>query len=155
MSAPFITYYEALAKLSQIANKQTLFLGHLLHEMEYEKELRQFLIDLSTYKKVQIMKQISPGVAEKSMANLANQYLSKLQKTGIIRNLGRGLWAVDPSCYGKFRIIPKDLRHKNKDVFMSMRFGPDGLEYVNVGGADENNEKPDAVSMSEISDRLS
>jgi len=137
MSAPFITYFEALAKLSQIANKQTLFLGHLLHEMEYEKDLRQFLIDLSTYKKVQIIKQISPDVAEGSMANLANQYLSKLQKTGIIRNLGRGLWAVDPSCYGKFRIIPKDLRHKNKDIFLGMKFGPDGLEYVNIDAADQ------------------
>ena len=138
MSAPFITYYEALAKLSQIANKQTLFLAHILHEMEYEKELRQFLVDLSTYKKTQIMKQISPDVAEKSLLNLANQYLSKLQKTGIIRNLGRGLWSVDPSCYGKFRIIPKDLRHKNKEVYMGMKFGPDGLEYLNVGGAGED-----------------
>jgi hypothetical protein len=147
MSAPYITYFEALAKLASIANKQTLFLGHLLHEMVYEKELRQFLIDLSTYKKVQIMKQISPGVAEKSMANLANQYLSKLQKTGIIRNLGRGLWAVDPSCFGKFRIIQKDLRHKNKEVFMSMRFGPDGLEYVNVGGANDDMEVSPPVEV--------
>jgi hypothetical protein len=147
MSAPYITYFEALAKLASIANKQTLFLGHLLHEMVYEKELRQFLIDLSTYKKIQIMKQISPGVAEKSMANLANQYLSKLQKTGIIRNLGRGLWAVDPSCFGKFRIIQKDLRHKNKEVFMSMRFGPDGLEYVNVGGANDDMEVSPPVEV--------
>ena len=138
MSAPFITYYEALAKLSQIANKQTMFLGHILHEMEYEKELRQFLVDLSTYKKTQIMKKISPDVAEKQLLNLANQYLSKLQKAGLIRNLGRGLWAVDPSCYGKFRIIPKDLRHKNQEIFMSMKFGPDGLEYINVGGAGED-----------------
>lgn len=136
-NAPFITYFEALAKLSQIANKQTMFLGHILHEMDYDKNLRQFLVDLSTYKKTNIMKQISPDVAEKSLLNLANQYLSKLQKTGIIRNLGRGLWAVDPSCYGKFRIIPKDLRHKNRDIFMNMRFGPDGLEVVDVGANDE------------------
>jgi len=144
MSAPFITYYEALAKLSQIANKQTLFLAHILHEMEYEKELRQFLVDLSTYKKTQIMKQISPDVAEKSLLNLANQYLSKLQKTGIIRNLGRGLWSVDPSCYGKFRIIPKDLRHKNKEVYMGMKFGQEGLEYTTVNG-DPNAGMPEGV----------
>ena len=154
MSAPFITYHEALAKLAMIANKQTLFLGHILHEMDYDKELRQFLVDLSTYKKTQIMKQISPDVAEKSLLNLANQYLSKLQKSGLIRNLGRGLWAVDPSCYGKFRIIPKDLRHKNKEVFMAMSFGPDGLEYVNVGGANENNEKPAPVPVDEALSRI-
>jgi len=137
-NAPFFTYYEALAKLSQIANKQTMFLSHLLHDMDYDKELRQFLVDLSTYKKTQIMKVISPDVAEKSLLNLANQYLSKLQKTGIIRNLGRGLWAVDPACYGKFRIIPKDLRQKNHKIFMGMSFGPEGLEYTNVGEDYEN-----------------
>jgi hypothetical protein len=155
MSTPFITYYEALAKLSQIANKQTMFLGHLLHEAVYEKELRQFLIDLSTYKKVQIMKKISPDVAEKSMANLANQYLSKLQKTEIIRNLGRGLWAVNPACYGQFRMISKDLRHKNEKIFLGMTFGPDGLEYVNVGGADENMEVPKPISIEELETRVS
>lgn len=150
-NAPFITYFEALAKLSQIANKQTMFLAHVLHDMDYDKELRQFLVDMSTYKKTKIMKQISPDVAERSMLNLANQYLSKLQKAGLIRNLGRGLWAVDPSCYGKFRMIPKDLRHKNKEIFMSMKFGPDGLEYVNVGGANEDMDvnEPAEVSIHE------
>jgi len=132
MGSPYITYFEALAKLSQIANKQTMFMAHILHEMDYDKESRQFLVDLSAYKKTTIMKQISPDVDEKSVLNLANQYLSKLQKTGIIRNLGRGLWAVDPSCYGKFRIIPKDLRHKNKEVYLKMKFGPDGLETTEV-----------------------
>lgn len=153
-NAPFITYYEALAKLSQIANKQTMFLGHILHDMDYDKELRQFLVDMSTYKKTQIMKKISPDVAEKSMLNLANQYLSKLQKAGLIRNLGRGLWAVDPSCYGRFKMIPKDLRHKNKNIWMNMSFGQDGLEYVNVGGANKDNEVPDPIAVDEIPDLI-
>ena len=132
-SQPFYTYYEAMAKLSQIANKQTLFLGHLLHDMNYDKDLRQFLVDMSTWKKTQIMKLISPNVAESSRLNLANQYLHKLQKTGIIRNLGRGLWAVDPACYGRFRIIDKDLRQMNHKIFVNMRFGPEGLEATDVG----------------------
>lgn len=146
---PFMTYFEALAKLSQIANKQTMFLSYMLHDMQYEKEMRQFLCDMSTYKKTNIMKKISPDVAEKSMLNLANQYLCKLQKAGLIRNLGRGLWAVDPSCFGQFRAITKDLRHKNKEIFLNMKFGEDGIEYTSVtdkagnptdlaGGNDEN-----------------
>jgi hypothetical protein len=138
MSAPYITYFEALAKLSQIANKQTMFLTHILHEMDYDKESRQFLVDLSPYRKTTIMKQISPDVDDKSVLNLANQYLSKLQKTGMIRNLGRGLWAVDTMCFGKFRIIPKDLRKKNHEIYMTMKFGPDGLEQTDVTGEPVN-----------------
>ena len=137
MTKPCITYYEALAKLSQIANKQTLFLGHLLHEMEYDKDSRQFLLDLSTFKKVKIMKTISPAVDEKAMPNLANQYLSKLQATGIIRNLGRGVWAVNPMCYGQFKTIPKDLRKKNEKIFLTLTLGPDGIETTEVGLVDK------------------
>lgn len=132
-SNTFITYYEALAKMATIANKQTMFLAHCLHEMDFDKDTNQYLLDLSSYKKTLIMKQISPEAKDASILNLANQYLSKLQKSGIIRNLGRGLWAVDPGCFGQFRTVSKELRHKNQKVYLKMSFDGHRLQDTEVG----------------------
>ena len=127
MPAAFITYYEALAKLNQVANKQTMFLAHILYHMDFDKRTRQYLVDMSTSRKMTIMREISPAVKEESLLNLANQYLSKLQKAELIRNLGRGIWLVDPMCYGKFKMITPELRKENAKAYLTMVFDPNKL----------------------------
>jgi hypothetical protein len=86
MPAAFITYYEALAKLNQVANKQTMFLAHVLYHMDFDKKTRQYLVDISTSKKKRIMKEISPTVKEESLLNLANQY-SLVGRPDVLREI--------------------------------------------------------------------
>jgi hypothetical protein len=127
MPQPFISYYEHIAKLAQVANKQTVFLAHLLHQMEFNKEQRQYYVDMSTYKKLKIMKEISPGVEDKNLLNLANQYLSKLKKADFIKNVSRGIWLVNPICYGQYRAVSKTLRNENVKVYNYAIFDKDGI----------------------------
>lgn len=126
MSQPFISYYEHIAKLAQVANKQTIFLAHILHQMEFNQDNKQYFIDMSTYKKLQIMKEISPDVEDKNLLNLANQYLSKLKKADFIKNVSRGLWLVHPECYGKYRMISKSLREENARIYTTAVFDKNG-----------------------------
>ncbi len=130
MPAPFITYYEAIAKLAQVANKQTMFLSHILYNMEFSREHKQYIVDMSTAKKISIMKEISPAVKDSALLNLGNQYLNKLKKADFIRPVGRGIWLVNPMCYGKFRMISKHLRTENTKVYANMIFGEEGLEEI-------------------------
>lgn len=127
MTTPFITYYEHLAKLAQIANKQTMFLAHLMYHMEFDQVNYQYYIDLSTLRKMKIMAEISPDMAVENRLNMANQYVNKLKKAGFIRNLSRGLWLVDPMSYGKYRSVSKSLRTENAQLFVSSEFTADRL----------------------------
>lgn len=128
MGKPFISYFEHLAKLSQVANKQTMFLAHMLSEMYFDREDRQYKVDMSSATKIRIMQQVSPHIPEdKALAN-ANQYLSKLRKAGLVKSYGRyGLWLVDPMCYGQQRIITKELRRQNSRVYQEYVFTADGF----------------------------
>lgn len=130
MADHFFSYYEHLAKLSQIANKQTMFLAHLLYQMKYDKDTFQNYIDLTTREKKRIMKEVAPDTAEDKLLIYADQYLAKMKKAGFIRNVDTGVWLVNPSCFGQYKHIPRDLRNKNNKMFVSLKYGPDGLEQL-------------------------
>jgi len=127
MPQPFIAYYEHLAKLAQVANKQTMFLAHLLYYMEFDKDNRQYYIDLSTLKKQKIMAEISPGISPKNRLAIADQYLNKFKKLDFIRSLGSGVWLVNPICYGQYRPVSKALRTDNARMYVNMEFTADRL----------------------------
>ncbi len=127
MPQPFYAYYEHLAKLSQVANKQTMFLAHILYHMRFDQVNKQYYTDLSTLKKEQIMAEISPDLNPKNYLHTADQYLQKLKKTGLIRNLGRGVWLINPECYGQYRTVSKELRTQNAKLYMSAEFTADRL----------------------------
>lgn len=131
-TTPFIAYYEHLAKLAQVANKQTLFLAHVLYHMEFDQVNKQYYVDLSVMKKLQIMAEISPDMQSENMLNLANQYINKLKKAGFIRSLSRGVWLVDPMCYGKYRSVSKSLRTENARIYSNMEFTADQLVKTKV-----------------------
>lgn len=132
MSKPFISYYEHLAKLSQVANKQTMFLSHLLWEMDFDTDTKQYLADMSSHKKIKIMKEVSPDIEEKNLLKLANQYLNKLKKLGIISPSGRrGLWLVNPTCYGQRYVVSKQLREDNLKIYSATIFTKDGIKESN------------------------
>ena len=122
MSTPFISYYQHIAKLSRVANKQTLFLAHLLSHMYFDKEIRQYIVDMSPIKKDNIMREVSPDIPEHNRNRLANQYLNKLKRAGLINNFGRGAWMVDPLSYGQYKHISHGLRQQNAKIFESREF---------------------------------
>ena len=137
MSDHFFSYYEHLAKLAQIANKQTLFLAHLLYQMKFDSETYQNVIDLSTREKKRIMRLISPDTDESRLLTYADQYLAKLKKAGFITNVDSGVWLVDPKCFGQYKHIPKDLRNKNAKVFANFQYDSEGVVKLKTKVEDE------------------
>jgi len=108
MQNHFIAYYQHIAKLSQVANKQTIFLAYILYNMEFDSKEKQYYADLSTAKKIEIMKKVSPDVDPDKLLNLANQYINKLKKADLIKSWGRGVWGVNPLCYGAHSPVTKN-----------------------------------------------
>lgn len=130
MAKAFISYFEHLAKLAQVANKQTMFLAHMLSDMEFDKSSNQYMVDMSTVRKIKIMEEVSPEVPkDRALAN-ANQYLNKLSKVGLVRSVGHGAWLIDPTCYGQHRVISGSLRKENKKIFATYEFTLDKREPI-------------------------
>jgi len=117
---PFMCYYEHIAKLSQIANKQTMFLAHLLSMIEYDSDTKQTLVILAPHDKIMIMKSI--GCESKNMLNLANQYLRRICESGLIKSIGRGAYLVDPSSYSYAKYIPQKLRQESSHIYETRVF---------------------------------
>lgn len=108
-------YYEHLAKLAHVANKQTMFLAHMLYRMEWDNESKQMVVNLNPSQKRSIMKLVADG--SKDSNRLANQYLLKLSKAGLIKSIGGGSYLVDPLSYGGHKYIPKELRMKSSFIY--------------------------------------
>ena len=120
MSSAFMCYYENLAKLSIVANKQTMFLAHMLYRMEWNKESGQYMVNLNSFIKRQILKDI--GCESKDPQTLSRQYVSKLVKSGLIKSIGGGTYIVDPISYGGSKYIPKHLRQKKAHLYETRVF---------------------------------
>ncbi len=118
--SPYICYYEHIAKLSQLANKQTLFLAHLLSLVVYESECKQNIVTMTAHDKRRIMKAI--GCDTSNPAKLANQYLSKIGKAGLIKSIGGGAYMVDPASFSGFKYIKKQTRDKAAFIYESRVF---------------------------------
>lgn len=138
MNSVFMCYYEHLAKLSQIANKQTLFLAHVLYRMEWNGESKQFIAYLTTAQKREIINAI--GSNSKNPLESAKQYIASLTKVGLIKSIGGGAYLIDPASYGGSKYVPKNLRMKNAQLYETRVFTEteDGVEqaYIIVDGGE-------------------
>jgi hypothetical protein len=123
MNTAYMCYFEHLAKLSIIANKQTLFLARMLYLMEFNIEAKQFVVNLTTAQKRDIVNAVSPD--SKNPLNLAKQYILKLVQANIIKPLGGGQYLVNPECYGGGKYVPKGLRTKNSAIYETRVFKAD------------------------------
>jgi len=128
MSVPYIAYYEHLAKLACIANKKTMFLAHLLHRLEYDPDLNMCAVSLTAYDKRKILKDI--GAISSSPLVLASQYLTQLQKAGLIKSIGGGRFIIDPMSYGYAKYIPKQVRDRSSKIFENRVFTDDSIGKV-------------------------
>lgn len=120
MKQPFMSYYEHIAKLSLVANKQTLFLAHVLSRMEYDSTSKQLLVDLTPRVRRLILKEL--GVTSKNPLNLAKGYIRQLTKAGLIKPLGQGTYCIDPESYGYSKYVPKDLRERAGAIYEETTF---------------------------------
>ena len=121
-----MTYYEHIAKLSVIANKQTLFLAHALSRSEFDYDLKQLVVELSPRIKKQILLDI--GAKSKNPLNLAKGYLSQLTKAGLLKFLGSGTYAIDPGSYSYSKYVSKELRQRSVLIFDKLKYEPNGKE---------------------------
>lgn len=128
MNSAFMCYYEHLAKLARVANKQTMFLSHMLYRMEWNHEAKQMVVNLTAFDKRSIMKEITPDC--KNMNRLANRYLSALTEAGLVKSIGGGAFLIDPQSYGGSKYIPKQLRMNNSLIYETRVFSEEseGIE---------------------------
>jgi hypothetical protein len=120
MNSGFISYYEHIAKLATVTNKTTLFLAHMLCEMEFNEPIKQNIVTLTSFDKRRILKSI--GCKSKDPVRLASQYLIKLQKSGMIKSIGDGAYLIDPESFGYAKYVPKELRFKSKAIYETRVF---------------------------------
>ena len=129
--AAFMSYFEHLAKLSQVANRQTMFLAHMLSNMTYDRKLHLNVVDMSPRVKLGIMEEICPELSDTAVAlNRANQYLSKLKKSGLVKPMTgvRGVWMIDPESYGYHQFIDKRVRKTRAKIYATYEFTADNAE---------------------------
>ena len=113
-------YYEHIAKLAVVANKQTLFLAHMLSRMEYHQEQKMLFVDLTSLAKRDILTAI--GAKTKNPLSLASQYINELQKAGLIKCMGKNRYAVDPQSFSYAKYVPKKLRDDAAKIYQTTVF---------------------------------
>jgi hypothetical protein len=116
----FISYPEHIAKLAMVANKQTLFLAHMLSRMECHQEQKMLYVDLTSLAKRDIL--IAIGAKTKNPLSLASQYINKLQKAGLIKCIGKNRYAVDPQSFSYAKYVPKKLRDDAAKIYQTTVF---------------------------------
>ena len=132
MKNAYASYYAHLIKLKTIANKQTLFLSHMLTMMVFDKSIRQNVVSLSPNMKRRIMSDIGAKTAEDGVLKAANSYLSRLQHSGLIKSVGGGDYYVDPECYGYATNIPLRMRMEAHAIYCSYEFTDTGVKEKHV-----------------------
>lgn len=125
MKSPYIAYYTHLIKLSQIANKQTMFLSHMLTMMHYDKNSKQNVVSMTQRAKRMIMTEL--GYKGSNPLKSADQYINRLKMKKMIASVGGGDWAVDPEDYGYAKYVGLELRMKSKAIFCTYEFDDNGV----------------------------
>lgn len=109
----FKVFYNNLALLHQVANKQTMFLAYLLAEMDDDN-----IIHMTKYRKEKIANAI--GLTAVAPDLMIRQLLHKLCKTDLLISLGGGAYKVNP----KFSSRYKDQQYvidKREQEFVELR----------------------------------
>jgi len=117
MKRAFASYCEHFAKLSRIANNQTLFLSQMLMRMRHDKETKQNIVSLNKGEKIRIMRTLVKECDPDKLLRKANDTIRRLKDVGIIHGIGGGDYIVDPECYGTTNPVPEYLRMKAKAIY--------------------------------------
>ncbi len=126
MKNAYASYYAHLIQLRRYANKQTLFMAHLLTRMEFDQETKQLKVQLNAAIKRDIMRDINSKSS--NLLKTADKYLYDLSQVGSIKSINPGTYIVDPECYGYNTTIPQELRMKSKAIYCSYEFSDEGIK---------------------------
>lgn len=119
-NSAYMSYFTHLGKLSSIANKQTMFLNHMLYYMEYDKELKQLIVEMTPRRKRMIMSEINPNAS--NPLGTADQYIHKITKSGLIKGVGAGLYLLDPTAFSLNLYMKKSIRDKTAKIYETRVF---------------------------------
>lgn len=139
MPDSYMTYYAHLAKLTGIANKQTMFLSHLLYHMTFNDELKMCIVDLTATRKREILKAI--GAKSNDCLRLASVYIAQLSKHGLIKSIGGGRYVIAPESYSYGKYIPKELRAKSGRIYQMQVFQDNDMEIIETYVITDDGEK--------------
>lgn len=116
-------FYEDLAKLHAITNKQTLFFAGMLSRMDNDN-----VVQMTPYIRESIMDEI--GTLSKDKLAVARQYLRTLVLSELIVDIGKGAYMVRPKFSG-FSNMTSSI-NKKQERFIRLRYGKEG-RVIEVG----------------------
>lgn len=109
----FMIFYEDLALLHQTANKQTMFFMQMLSKMDKDQ-----IVQMTGYVRKNIISHVSPGNENK--LELARQYLKRLSKDGLIRNVGDGAYMINPKISGYSNV--DKFQNEKSEIFIKLKY---------------------------------
>jgi len=89
----YMTFYDDLALLHSIYNKQTLFFSGMLKRMDDKQ-----VVQMTSYTRREIISEI--GSKATDPLSTARQYLKTLSDGGLVANIGGGAYMVNPKVHG-------------------------------------------------------
>jgi len=113
----FMTFYKDIALLHSICNKQTLFFAAMVSRMDSDQ-----IVQMTQYAREQIIDEIR--VTSKNKLGAAKQYIHKLKKAGLIADLGKGAYMINPRIHGRNNM--QNSIDKKTDTFMRVVYSADG-----------------------------
>ena len=126
MQSAMMYYSEHIDALSQISNKRTMFLSHLIFRSEWNKEIGLNVVIIAPIVKREIVKEVCGDV--KNPINTADQNLRALEKAGLIKNLKGGGYALNPKHFGFAKYVNKEARNKAFKIYEERVFLGDGTQ---------------------------
>jgi hypothetical protein len=109
----YMTFYEDIALLHSVANKQTLFLSSMVARMDGDN-----VVQMTPYVRKAIMDEI--GTKSKDKLTLARQYIKTLSSAGLIADIGDGAYMINPKLYGFSNIASS--ADKKQDKFIKIKY---------------------------------
>jgi len=125
----FKIFFDNLALMHTVANKQTMFFGYMLSRMNDDNH-----VSMTIYHRKLAMEQI--GSTAKKPLNMARQYLHLLVKANLIVCLGGSEYMVNPKFAGTFQ-DHKWVVDKKEALYMNAIAKSDGTMKIEVGVKDE------------------
>lgn len=119
----FMFFYEDLALLHQVANKQTLFLAAMVSRMDQDN-----VVQMTAYTREAIIDEI--GAVSKNKLALARQYLKILSDSGVVQDLGKGAYMIIPRLFGFSNLASS--ANKKQDRFINIKYKNNARE-IEVG----------------------
>ncbi len=121
-------FYEDLALLHSIANKQTLFFAGMISRMDGDN-----IVQMTPYVREAIIVEI--GAKSKDKLALARQYIKTLSDAGLVVDIGKGAYMVIPKLAG-FSSIASSSNSK-QEKFIKIKYSKNKKE-ISVGIASDD-----------------